>query len=63
VKGGLAAVLLLGLAAFVYALWEVAGTGQAAVFYGFMFLMAGVPFYVWMAYKKHKDKASPTGEI
>lgn len=54
-KSGMAAVLLLGLAGFLYTFWEISGTGQKSVYYGFLFLMAGIPFYVWVAYKKHKE--------
>ncbi|WCT14033.1 amino acid permease [Mucilaginibacter jinjuensis] len=44
--------IVLGMLAFVYTLWEIAGAGQSSVFYGFILLMAGVPFYVWGIYKK-----------
>jgi APA family basic amino acid/polyamine antiporter len=53
-KASLASVVLLGLAAFIYSLWEIYGAGEQTVYYGFLFLMAGVPFYIWLAYKKHK---------
>jgi len=52
VKGSLAGVILIGLVAFIYTIWEIYGTGPQTVFYGFLFLMAGVPFYVWVKYKK-----------
>ncbi|SDE47729.1 amino acid/polyamine/organocation transporter, APC superfamily [Mucilaginibacter pineti] len=42
----------LAVLAFSYALWNIAGTGKDAVYYGFLLLMASVPFYVWVAYKK-----------
>lgn len=58
-KGGMATVLLLGLAAFLYTFWEITGTGEKPVYYGFLFLMAGVPFYVWVAYKKQTPSKSP----
>jgi APA family basic amino acid/polyamine antiporter len=37
----------LGLAviAFSYSLWAVAGSGQEAVYWGFLLLIAGVPLY------------------
>ncbi|HUO85145.1 MAG TPA: amino acid permease [Thermoanaerobaculia bacterium] len=31
---------------FVYALWAIGGSGQQTVFWGFLFLLAGVPVYV-----------------
>ncbi len=39
--------LVIGFAAFVFAIWAVTGAGQESVFYGFLLLMAGIPFYVW----------------
>jgi len=38
--------------AFAYSLWAIEGSGQSAVYYGFMLLLAGIPFYVWVVYKK-----------
>lgn len=58
-KGGLATVLLLGLAGFVYAFWEIYGIGEKSVYYGFLFLLAGVPFYIWLAYKKQAPSKYP----
>jgi len=56
-KASLTSVILLGLLAFVYSLWEIYGSGADTVFYGFLFLMAGVPFYIWLSYKKHQEEA------
>ena len=53
-KGSLLSVVMLGMLAFIYALWEIAGSGYQTVYYGFLFLMAGVPFYIWLSYKKHQ---------
>jgi len=33
--------------AFIYSMWAVAGSGQEAVYWGFILLMAGVPLYGW----------------
>ncbi len=41
----------LSLTAFAYALWAIAGTGERAVYSGFIGLMISVPVYVWIAYK------------
>jgi APA family basic amino acid/polyamine antiporter len=43
--------ILLAVLAFAYSLWAIAGTGEKTVFYGFMLLMAGIPFYIWIVYK------------
>jgi APA family basic amino acid/polyamine antiporter len=46
--------ILLAVLAFAYSLWAIAGTGEKTVFYGFMLLMAGIPFYIWIVYKNSK---------
>jgi APA family basic amino acid/polyamine antiporter len=40
--------LAVALLAFIFSLWAVIGSGQESVFWGFVLLMAGVPFYVLM---------------
>ncbi len=39
--------LFIALLAFLYSLWAVAGSGQETVYWGFLLLMAGIPFYAW----------------
>jgi APA family basic amino acid/polyamine antiporter len=53
-RGGQVAIVL-GTLAFVYTLWEIAGVGQRSVYYGFILLMAAVPFYAWSRYQKEKE--------
>jgi len=43
------AVSLLG---FSFSMWMIIGSGQEIVYWGFIMLMMGVPFYVYMVYKK-----------
>jgi APA family basic amino acid/polyamine antiporter len=43
-------VVLSGLA-FTYSLWAIYGAGSDVVFYGFLFLLAGVPFHVWIKWQ------------
>ncbi len=50
---GLTGAVVLAILAFSYALWAIAGTGKDAIYYGFLLLMGGIPFYVWLAYKKN----------
>jgi basic amino acid/polyamine antiporter, APA family len=40
--------LLLAIAAFAFSLWAIMGSGEATVYWGFVAVVAGVPFYVWM---------------
>ena len=39
---------LWGAVAFGFSLWAVIGSGETVVFWGFLVLMAGIPFYVWI---------------
>jgi APA family basic amino acid/polyamine antiporter len=47
--GRLARDAALGLGAFGFSLWLVAGAGYAAVYQGVLFLFAGILVYVWQA--------------
>ncbi len=40
-------VIIAGIA-FIYSLWAVVGSGQETVYWGFVALISGIPFYVWM---------------
>jgi APA family basic amino acid/polyamine antiporter len=42
---------VISILAFVYSLWAIAGAGQEIVYWGFLFLMAGVPVYVWIRWR------------
>ncbi|MFE4520266.1 amino acid permease [Kitasatospora sp. NPDC056783] len=48
-RGRLVRDAVLGLGAFAFSLWLLAGAGYAAVYQGVLFLFAGVLVYVWMA--------------
>ena len=52
---GLYTAIFVGTMAFAYSIWAVAGSGQSTVYWGFLLLMAGIPFYVWIAYKKNRE--------
>ena len=45
----------LGSLGFAYSLWAIYGSGSDTVFFGFLLLMAGVPFYVLMQWNKRND--------
>ena len=38
----------ISILAFVYSMFAIAGAGADTVFYGFLFLLAGLPIYVWL---------------
>ncbi len=41
----------MGSLAFSYSLWAVFGAGEEAVFWGFILLMIGIPFYVFVKWR------------
>ena len=43
--------LLVGSCAFVYSVWALYGTGEQAVFWGFLVMMVGIPFYTWRQWR------------
>jgi basic amino acid/polyamine antiporter, APA family len=45
---------LLGSLGFAYSLWAIFGTPSDIVFYGFLLLLAGIPFYVLMQWNKRE---------
>jgi len=48
--------IILAVIAFVFSMWAVMGSGQESVYWGFIGLMAGIPFYVWMKRSAESDK-------
>jgi APA family basic amino acid/polyamine antiporter len=44
--------LIIAIVAFVYSVWAVVGSGQETVYWGFVALLCGIPFYVWMRRKR-----------
>jgi len=47
---------ILGLLGFSYSVWAIYGSGADVVFYGFLLLLLGIPFYALMQWNKSKDK-------
>ncbi len=45
---------LLGSLGFAYSLWAIYGSGHDTVFYGFLLMLLGIPFYVLMHWNKSK---------
>jgi len=44
----------LGTLGAAYSIWAIFGSGSDTVFYGFLLLMVGIPFYVLMQWNKRK---------
>ena len=50
-------IYVLGGLTFAYSIWAIFGAGERAVFWGFILLLMGTPFYVWLKWKqKSSDK-------
>jgi APA family basic amino acid/polyamine antiporter len=49
-SGRIPSIILASLA-FIFSLWAIAGAGQETVYWGFILLMAGVPFYIMSIWK------------
>ena len=50
-SSGINWTLWTGMAAFIFSMYAVVGSGQEVVFWGFVMLMAGIPFYVFLKLK------------
>jgi basic amino acid/polyamine antiporter, APA family len=48
--------LIVSVLAFLYSMWAIIGSGEEIVFWGFILLMAGLPFYAWIQMTR---KAAP----
>ncbi|TJY37952.1 amino acid permease [Pontimicrobium aquaticum] len=48
-------ISLLSILGFAYSFWAIYGSGSDTVFYGFLLLLAGVPFYVMMKWNQSKN--------
>ena len=46
-KESVSQLLLAGIA-FIFSLWAILGSGEATVYWGFIAILAGIPFYIWM---------------
>ena len=56
---GSSASFLIAAGALLYSIWAVAGTGQEAVYWGFLLLTCGVPVYVWLRRRDGKGGELP----
>jgi APA family basic amino acid/polyamine antiporter len=45
---------ILGSLGFAYSLWAIFGSGPDVVFYGFLLLLLGIPFYALMQWNKRE---------
>ncbi len=40
--------LIVAFLAFIFSMWAIMGSGQETVYWGFIAVLSGIPFYVWM---------------
>lgn len=44
--------MAIAITSFVFSFWAIIGCGQESVYWGFIAILAGIPFYIWL---KRKD--------
>ncbi|MCB0489726.1 MAG: amino acid permease [Cyclobacteriaceae bacterium] len=52
--GGWARAIFLSTGGFAFSIWAIAGSGEQSVFWGFLMLLAGIPFYMWNIWKRNR---------
>jgi len=53
-SGGWISAIILSTGGFSFSIWAIAGSGEESVYWGFLMLLAGVPFYMWNIWKRKK---------
>ncbi len=46
---------VLGLIALIYAFYTIYGSGAEVVMYGFLFMLAGIPFYIYVKFQNNQE--------
>ncbi len=46
---------LIAVVAFFFSIWAIGGTGAETVYWGTIFLLLGLPIYVWMLRGRHRS--------
>ena len=44
----------IALLAFGYSVWAISGAGQDVIAKGFLLLLAGIPIYLWLTWRKRR---------
>jgi APA family basic amino acid/polyamine antiporter len=55
----LAGAVVTALLGFAYSLWAIAGAGRDTVYWGLILLLAGIPMYVWVAWRRMPTSGPP----
>ena len=48
----------IALLAFAYSVWAIAGAGADVIAKGFVLLLAGIPIYLWLSWRKRRAPAT-----
>lgn len=48
--------LSVAMVGFIFSIWAIIGSGEETVYWGFILLMCGVPFYTWMKLKSNDNR-------
>jgi len=54
----LTGAVITALLGFAYALWAIAGAGAEIVYWGLLLLLAGLPMYVWVVWRRGAEDGS-----
>jgi APA family basic amino acid/polyamine antiporter len=46
----------IALLAFAYSTWAIAGAGEDVIAKGFVLLLAGIPIYLWLSWRKRREQ-------
>jgi basic amino acid/polyamine antiporter, APA family len=49
--------------AFAYSTWAIAGAGEDVIAKGFVLLLAGIPIYLWLTWRKRRVQTPPTPAV
>ncbi len=49
----LMASFVIAILAFLFAFWAIAGAGEDIVYWGFLLMLAGIPFYIWITRRQN----------
>ncbi|MPM36489.1 hypothetical protein SDC9_83087 [bioreactor metagenome] len=52
----------ISLLAFAYSIYAIYGTGAEVVMYGFILMLVGIPFYVYMMLRQRQTTSVTKGE-
>lgn len=49
--------VVVAFVGFLFSIWAIIGSGEVIVYWGFILLMCGIPFYAWMKLSNHGNES------